>query len=386
MWPCCYYRRDKRGALAAQVLVPRRCLRVWFDFGASVALVLELTLVPDTALALTSCVASVLLWDTFGGHFSANLNWTAVSFMVAFPLQNAIKEAYKRRESALEALVVFRAVLLNVYIANACWDWPGAEAYNGRSEDNRRKDDGGVGMKKKPCDRALSPEHSERVKKLAMRALDALQELLLVPRQGHARGEFWCGRMEQLQVGSALIQGREAVIRILARLHLATEDVKAAGMPANEASRINQYNMILVKEFEKLWVYKTYYTNIALRAMLRVIIQILPFFYGPYWVHIAKGNSGKTSIYTLMFACAFSMLISLLLIGMVNLEEQIENPFRHGNRDTIRVKEEIELCKESIKLVEEDLKKTWHQKVLFEWEIIGHQDSDTSSEASSALA
>mmetsp|Transcript_64110 Transcript_64110/g.198495 ORF Transcript_64110/g.198495 Transcript_64110/m.198495 type:complete len:359 (+) Transcript_64110:56-1132(+) len=325
---CCRFRRHKRGALASQVLIPRKFLRVWFDFGAALAVVANLMLVPDTFLALTSACLSVLVFQHWGPQLSANLSWTAASFMIAFPLQNAIKEAYHRREQALRALVDFRATLLSVYLANTVWDWPGAEACNGRSEDNRPKDLGGTGVKKGPCNRPLPQAHGERVRELLFRLLDAVQEVLLVPRAGHARLDFPCGREEKQQVESCLTSGREAVLKLLSRLQYATEDLKAAGMPANEASRINQYNMLLVREFERLWAAKTYNTPIALRAVLRVFIQALPFCYGPYWLHIARGDYGYADWMTTTFAIVFASMISLLLIALVNLQEQLENPFR----------------------------------------------------------
>jgi len=385
---CCRYRRVKRGQLASKVLVPRKALRVWFDFGAQAYVVWDLMFVPDTALALTSAFASVLFFHEYLDDLAVNLSWTAVTMLIAFPLQNAIREAYRRREVALQALVEFRATMLNVYLANSVWDWPGAETYNGRFEDDRPKDQGGVGLKKKPCNIPLSADHADRVEKVLLRICDATQEFLLIPRAGHARNELVCGRTELVEIEHAVAIGRETILRLLARLHRATEDLKAAGMPANEASRINQYNMFLVKDFEKLYAAKTYNTPIGMRAVLRVVIQILPFFYGPYWLHVAKGDNGKKSLYSIVFAMCFSSLISLLLIAMSNLEEHIENPFKHGNRETIRVKEEMADAKLAIRCAAEDMRETWYQKVIFDWEVVrapnsANWDSDESSDETS---
>jgi len=378
---CCHYRR--RGKLASNVQLPRKMLRVWFDLGSSFAIISELLFVPDTALALLSSVASVYVWHTWGAHYSINMSWTAVSLMLAFPLQNAIREAYKRREAALHALVGFRAELLNVYLANANWDWPGAEAYEGRFEDNVAKDNGGRGMKKKPCAVPLHPEHARRVKELIFRILDALQDMLFIPRSGHPRHEFFCGRREKCEIETALKQGRKTCIRLLTRLHWSTEELKAAGLPVSEASRINQYNLLLTKNFEYLWSAKTYNTPIALRSLLRVVIQVLPFFYGPYWLYLAKGTRDFSTTRSLMFACSFSVLISALLIAMNNLEEQVENPFRNNNRDTIRVKEEIAYCREAILDAEADRECVWYERMKFEWEMVGGESlSDDSSDDS----
>lgn len=39
---------------------------------------------------------SVFIFEEYLTHLAVSLNWTAVSFMLAFPLQNAIKEAPRR--------------------------------------------------------------------------------------------------------------------------------------------------------------------------------------------------------------------------------------------------------------------------------------------------
>jgi len=317
---------------------------------------------------------------------AVSLNWTAVSFMLAFPLQNAIKEAYKRRETALSALVDFRATALNVYMANAVWDWPGAETYNGREEDNRPREEGGFGMKKKPCNVQLPLDHKEKVREVLLRLFEAVQEVLLVPRAGHARMEYSCGYVELKQVEFALDKGRTEILRLLTRLHRAVEDLKAAGMPANEASRINQYNLFLARDFERLWAAKVYYTPIALRAMMRVMIQLLPFFYGPYWLYVARGTDGEKTRGSLVFAVAFSCLISLLLIAMVNLEEQMENPFRHANRDSIRVKQEMDLARQAIRLADEDMESPWKSDIVFDWELLGESDDSEETQTEDGMA
>merc|ERR1712176_858725 len=148
-----------------------------------------------------------------------------------------------------------------------------------------------------------------------------------------------------------------------------------AGMPANEASRINQYNMFLMRDFERLWSFKTYRTPLTLRAMTRVTVQLLPWVYGPYWVYIANGRVGQ------QFAYAFACVISLLLIALLNLEDQMENPFRHGYIDAIRVKDEFELCRVGLATCTgyKDLSERaeeWHNTVEFEWEMVSNSASD----------
>eukprot|EP00913_Durusdinium_trenchii_P032564 g30486.t1 len=118
-------------------------------------------------------------------------------------------------------------------------------------------------------------------------------------------------------------------------------------MPANEASRINQYNMFLFRSFEKLWSFKTYRTPTTLRSVCRVNIQIMPFFFGPYYVHLARNEDGDIVRGRLIFACLFSCLLSTTLVALLNVAIALENPFRPG-LDTLRIQEEFYLCREAI--------------------------------------
>mmetsp|Transcript_109484 Transcript_109484/g.211984 ORF Transcript_109484/g.211984 Transcript_109484/m.211984 type:complete len:378 (-) Transcript_109484:201-1334(-) len=342
--------------MAAPIFSPVMCCGAIQDFYASTLMLIGLMWVPDTLLVICSAIFSVLLFDLELNDYAANLSWTAVSFMLMFPLQNAIRSAYARRESAAIALSQFRALLVNIFVANARWDWPSNVGFDGRSETTKKKGT------------PLSVEHTNQVHALMLQLCDVLQDLLLVPRTGKARHEFITrGRREKEQIEAAERKGRRAVLKLILRLHGASEDLKEAGLPATEASRVNQYIMQLHETFELLWNYKTYRTPISLRAMMRVLVQVLPFFYGPYWVYIAKGDSGQLTVLGTLFAMFFSASVSLITIAMLVLELQIENPYHDGGRDCVRVREEIVLIRETLQEILSDLNSTWHEKMDIEW-------------------
>eukprot|EP00930_Biecheleria_cincta_P024272 TRINITY_DN17382_c0_g1_i1.p1 TRINITY_DN17382_c0_g1~~TRINITY_DN17382_c0_g1_i1.p1 ORF type:complete len:177 (+),score=14.27 TRINITY_DN17382_c0_g1_i1:259-789(+) len=171
------------------------------------------------------------------------------------------------------------------------------------------------------------------------------------------------------------------MLKLLSRLQRATEDLKAAGMPSNEASRINQYNAFLTRDFEKLWSFKTYRTPTSLRSVSRVCIQVMPFFFGPYYLHISiDPKTGGENLRRLAFACVFSCVMSTILVALFNVATSIENPFRPNSRDTIRVKNELELCREGLSAVAEDCEESWHERMVFEWEIVNDSDHSTESD------
>ncbi|CAE7454948.1 unnamed protein product [Symbiodinium natans] len=272
----CFKRFASRGLLASSVWVPRQWLAMLLDQCASAAVVLHLMTSPDTVIVNITAVISVLFYKEFLPDLHMNLTWTAVGFALVFPLQTAIREAFKRREQALMAISDFRATLLNVFLANQLWDWPGADSWYGRAEDNVTRPQRAF-LTHVPVFRTMSAE----VLDLLMRIIDAMQVCQ----------EFctWVSAEKEL-VEEAELKGRSTVLGLLARLHKATEELKAAGMPANEASRINQYNMFLCRDFERLWSFKTYRSPATLRSVSRVNIQLYPFFFG-----LLSGNEARQS-------------------------------------------------------------------------------------------
>jgi len=357
-----YFRYKTRGALGGSVLVPRTWYATVLDFAGAFKLLLQLIMVPDALSAVLISVASVLLYDKYGQGFSTNMNWVAVSIMLVFPISNSITNAFKRREQAIAELCTFRTQVINIFLAHAVWDWASSTGWFGRDElssapagppgqsERRIKAKGLV---------ELNRHHQARVKALLLAIVDSLEELLLVPRRGRMRHmNGCCGTMEKDLVEKAEKHGRDLVMKLVGRLHRATEELKAAGMPGNESSRLNQYVMFLNKSFENLWAFKVYRTSASLRALSLITTQIMPMFYGPYFLHIARGEGSENNV---AFACAFASLISVLLVALISLERQLENPFRFGSTDTIRVKEEMQLCRENIFICEADLESPWYQ-------------------------
>jgi len=346
------------------------------DLYASVCMVVGLMLVPETGMILFSALSSVLLFEWQFDNVSVNMSWTAVSFLLAFPLQNSIRSAYHRREAAVAILSEFRALLASVVTANVRWSWPGAKGYNGRLE---------LEAAKKKGYQALPAEHTERVRQLVMRVVDALHAFLLVPRGGRPRHEYCrSGKEEKCQIEDSEEAGRHAILQLLRRLQGATEELKRAGLPPNEASRINQYNMQLVDAFERLWSIKTYRTPMGLRAIVRVFVQVLPFFYGPYWVCIARGETGIVSASSLVFACLFSSMISLVLVAMINFAGQIENPFQPGSPDAVRVEQEMDLLRDGVAEAIRDLEKEWFEKTMYDWEMVEDEEDEPSSRSAAS--
>ena len=255
-----HFSYQERGALASQVELPAPLFACLLDLGGALALVLRLLLVPEALLACGGAVTSVLLYDLLAPELALNLNWLAVTIVLVFPITNGISSAFQRREHAILALAEVRSLLVNIYSAHLCWDWPAGntKGWHGRGEgpfaveglDGQNRAPGsGLKANGQKC---LSEEHAGHIRLLLHAIIDSIQELLLVPRRGRIRHHHTsAGKEEMQQVVSAELQGRESVMRLLGRLHHATEALKAAGLPANEASRINSWTFSLTAAFER---------------------------------------------------------------------------------------------------------------------------------------
>eukprot|EP01060_Flectonema_neradi_P008401 TRINITY_DN16003_c0_g1_i1.p1 TRINITY_DN16003_c0_g1~~TRINITY_DN16003_c0_g1_i1.p1 ORF type:complete len:468 (+),score=45.68 TRINITY_DN16003_c0_g1_i1:38-1441(+) len=306
------------------------------DLYAAFAVMAKYVITPETLLAATTAVTSVLIYDRYGGHLSSDMSWTLVSFAVVFPLTMSITQAFVRRDSALESLATIRAVTTNMLMAHCRWNWVGSKkSYEGRKMPTtvRPVDDPSTAAWE------LEGDHVQNVHKTLDSLIDAIRTYLLVPRRGRARHVYTAfGRREDAWVGWAEEVGAEKVTKIISRLHSATETLKSYGLPPNEASRISQYLYFLTREWETVRTLKEYRTPQAMRSFSRVMVHTLPMFYGPYFLHFSKGDDGVKNVY---FACIFAGLISVFMCALLLVQTSLENPFDTKSLDTVKVDYEM---------------------------------------------
>ena len=84
---------------------------------------------------------------------------------------------------------------------------------------------------------------------------------------------------------------------------MATNYLKTKGLSGSEAHRLDQYISKISIAMETLAFIKEYRTPSAFRAFARIYIQVVGALYGPYYIHLAKGDSGAES--NLGLACAY---------------------------------------------------------------------------------
>ncbi len=103
------------------------------------------------------------------------------------------------------------------------------------------------------------------------------------------------------------------------------EEFKAAGLPANEATRLRQHFQNMTLSINQLRFIKHYRTPLGLRAFGRIFILILPILFGPYYASFAAATN-------IGFVIFFSIAMSLALHGLFNIRTELEDPFMLSGR------------------------------------------------------
>lgn len=206
----------------------------------------------------------------------ADLPSVLIGVAVIFPIVFSINAAYKRREDALSHLASAKGHA--VAIAWAHRDWVGGDA-------------------------ELAGRGKERIAAL----FEAMREYFVT--EG----------------------GREALVRVYRRLSdlsRSHEALRAAGVPANEVSRANQYLRAIVIDFERMRNILEYRTPMALRAYSRVFLNAFPVLFGPYFASIAIESSPAVGYLV-------AVVFSLVLVSLDNIQDALENPYDTVGEDDV---------------------------------------------------
>ena len=258
------------------------------------------------------------IYEVKGQRLAVNVSWAFISFAIIFPLTNSLNETFRRREVALTCLGDVKAFLVSYYQAHRDWDW-GA---NGRSR--------------------LPEGHLAQVRFIITSLVTDMRDVLTAPsttRQIHFHTGW--GKAQRLLMNDMSRSMHDRIADHFDRISLAVEELKYAGQPGNESSRMRQYVTLTMKAWEKLKYIKRYRTPIATRAFARVYIFLHPIFWGPYYAYLVEqmlnesdttGTNSSAAIpwhvsCAYVYACALSVLTSLAMMGLFNVRYRLEDPF-----------------------------------------------------------
>jgi predicted membrane chloride channel (bestrophin family) len=220
---------------------------------------------------LLSLIAIFSTWLCWSFGITADFPLTLIATAIVFPLVFSISTAYKRREKALEDYGSLKAHGRALYLAARDW--------------------------------VPDPDGSRAT---AMKA--HLGDLL------HACRDLFTGPIARME------DQEQRVFAQISNLSLLVERMRREGLSATECSRCNQYISRIGTAFENIRNIYKYRTPRTLRAFSDFFILVLPFLYGPYFAfHAGTYGSGLWFVMPVLFV--------LILVGLSNIQDHLENPF-----------------------------------------------------------
>jgi hypothetical protein len=160
------------------------------------------------------------------------MNWILLSFAVITPMNSSISLAFRRREEALRSLMVFKSTLSQIFSAHMMWDWgkPSKEP-SGRET----------------CDIDWVA-HADDVLHQILQICSETTRMLTLPFTSRARHRICAaGKKESADVMGVMFSLDRSIKLRIARLSEFCEVLKRQGLPPNEATRIRQWERIVVE-------------------------------------------------------------------------------------------------------------------------------------------
>lgn len=181
-------------------------------------------------------------------------------------------------------------------------------------------------------------KHSDEALFLLLGMADKLCHYLTLPCFSRARHRVTTkGRNEARRTAEVAYRLFDSLLTMdMAKFSYLTETLKRYGLPANEASRIRQWERFIGEAIEDLRMIKTYRTPQALRSFARIFTIFLPAFYSSDFCQLARNTN------SLSLGLAFAVITSLSLTALFESIYILEDPFvAHLTLDGIDVQEEL---------------------------------------------
>jgi predicted membrane chloride channel (bestrophin family) len=234
---------------------------------------------------LTVTVLSLLAtYLCMNNGIMADLPQTVIGIAVVFPIVFSIGTAFQRRENALRDYSSLKAHSRSIYLSSR--DWFEDESLN----------------------------HQEEIKEIVLKLLISVREFLGSKKKFRSEKE-------------------PAVYKNFSELSVFIKALRTRGMAAGELSRVNQYLCKMVEAFENLKHVAQYRTPITLRAYSRIFIILTPILYAPYFAYVGRNIPFALSMIT-------PFLMSIVLVGLDNIQDDLEDPFDQVGEDDIKFQAE----------------------------------------------
>jgi hypothetical protein len=222
-------------------------------------------------------IIATFLCDYF--QFIGDLPITLIGTAIIFPVVFSINSAYKRREDAIMYYASLKANWLGIFMASKNW----ADKNQAYFRDTMSN------------------------------------ELITSIQLMH---DYFLQDPEKYRNLDERIYQKFDAISIL------IQELRQVGVTPSELSRIDQYLTRGINDYEKLRTIFIYRTPNSLRTYSKFFIYTFPILYAPYFAHHLK--DGREII-----GYVSALLYSFVFVSLINIQDQLENPFDQVGEDDI---------------------------------------------------
>ena len=120
------------------------------------------------------------------------------------------------------------------------------------------------------------------------------------------------------------------VLRDIAALSRAGEVLRKEEVPPPEISRVNEYIRVISVQFQEMKNIRIYRTPAAMRAYSKFFILFFPILFGPTFNYLSNQVGG------IWHGILLAVVYSVILTGLNNVQEALENPFDGVGKDDIQ--------------------------------------------------
>ena len=212
--------------------------------------------------------------------FTGDLPLTLVGTAIIFPIVFSINSAYKRREDALMNYASIKSNLFGIFMASK--NWLSNDKYN-----------------------------------FAEQILEVELEFM------HELKAFFAQNPLKPIKATKIYQCFNQISSII-------QSFRKENLSPTELSRTDQYLTRAISDFEKMKKILLYRTPNSLRTYSKFFTYTFPVLYAPYFAfHL---NDGKD----LLIGYFSAVMYSFVFVSLINIQEELENPFDQFGEDDIR--------------------------------------------------
>jgi len=212
--------------------------------------------------------------------FIGDLPITLVGTAIIFPIVFSINSAYKRREDALMNYASLKSNLFGIFMASK--NWLSNDRYN----------------------------FAEQVMQVEMELMQEIKDFFA-------------------QNPNKPIDDSK-IYKIFNQISLIIQSFRKENLSPTELSRTDQYLTRSIADFEKMKKILLYRTPNSLRTYSKFFTYSFPVLYAPYFAfHLNDGHETFIGYFS-------AVMYSFVFVSLINIQEQLENPFDQFGEDDIR--------------------------------------------------